>query len=393
MESIETKIIALKEMSVFAMSLGSHELFHSNMWAWIINNYDKEGDYAFTRFFFPKIFNVKYSDIVITAKREHKNRDIVIEVNGFEYVIENKFKSIPTLEQLKGYSNETKFSKFFNGVLTGLAEPLFDLPEGWNFISYKKIAEKLIKISDKKTDLNSQIIKQYAESLKLESEIIESFVKEREGFWDMSQFWYKENPVFEKIEDIRLGDICKKQKALSLEKYIKENIELDYKSSTVIEKSDEFKLYIWSYFYNKQPVVDIRYVRTRDKKDGKSKQGKPTQEELLIGIQIQGNQYRKFVQMHNGNIEDKEGKIGIFNEFINKEWFDGKYKKGDSKIFEKTTSQRDKYCKYEVNGERSYRFVYQYWNIDDMSYKDLLEVIKEDLVKVRELLHDFDYKD
>lgn len=60
----------LKESLVFRMSLGSKELFHSNVWGWLIEN-DKE---------FMKVFIPSFSDtsIIESVKREECDRDLVI---------------------------------------------------------------------------------------------------------------------------------------------------------------------------------------------------------------------------------------------------------------------------------------------------------------------------
>ena len=283
-----TLIRNLEELPVFSMSLGSHELFHSNMWSWIINTCDKDINYSFLKLFFPEIcINAE-----LTAKRECKNRDIVVQANGKDYVIENKFKSIPTKEQLKNYSSSNDFAE---GVLTGLVEPMFSLPANWHFISYKTIAKHLINIFKNKEGFNMQLILQYAESLLLEESIISQYSKS-----GMTEHWSIEDystPEFQEIERIRLGDICKKQKACSLEKYLLENIPKEYKNS---EKLNGFTFGVSSAFFCKHPVVDIRYTKTIVEHVDEMKT--PIKLSLMIGLQIQGNQYRRCAQRNNGYI-------------------------------------------------------------------------------------------
>jgi hypothetical protein len=38
---MKEKFKILKTSPVYAMSLGSHELFHSNFWAWMMDNHPK----------------------------------------------------------------------------------------------------------------------------------------------------------------------------------------------------------------------------------------------------------------------------------------------------------------------------------------------------------------
>jgi hypothetical protein len=49
-DEIRLGIEILKKSLVFAMSKGSHELFHTNIWAWLI-----ERDKKFCKVFFPML--------------------------------------------------------------------------------------------------------------------------------------------------------------------------------------------------------------------------------------------------------------------------------------------------------------------------------------------------
>ena len=114
-------ISKLKNSPVFSMSLGSKELFHSNFWAYLM---EQEEGKEFIRFFF--------NDIDINSelkiKREDKKRDLVVYSDGKEYVIENKIKSYPRREQLEKYSRETNVER---GVITGISYPPFEPPAEW----------------------------------------------------------------------------------------------------------------------------------------------------------------------------------------------------------------------------------------------------------------------
>lgn len=98
---INDKIEYIKKSPIFAMSLCSKELFHSNFWAWLM-----EQDEAFIEIFF-KNDNGKqlvgigredgHRDITVYRKNDRSNHDEKSDV----YVIENKLKSIPTEKQLK----------------------------------------------------------------------------------------------------------------------------------------------------------------------------------------------------------------------------------------------------------------------------------------------------
>ena len=143
MKQIET----LKDSLIYQMSLGSKELYHSNVWAWII-----EQD--------PSTITVFGIDESLASRvkrvgREEGKRDLSIylddEKSGPVIVVENKLKSIPYREQLKKYQGALK-DRFYFGVLTGIVTPTIVNEEGaveidgrkWKFVDYITIAERLL---------------------------------------------------------------------------------------------------------------------------------------------------------------------------------------------------------------------------------------------------------
>jgi len=83
----------LKNSVLYAMSLGSKELFHTNFWAWLL-----EQDDGFLKVFFPLV-NLQRP---LAVFREQGNRDLTIRSReGLDaLVVENKLKSLPREEQL-----------------------------------------------------------------------------------------------------------------------------------------------------------------------------------------------------------------------------------------------------------------------------------------------------
>ena len=152
------RIEELKNNPIFAMSLSSKELFHSNFWLWLF-----ERNIAYAKTFFPDLKEIK------AVTREQGHRDITIwqtetlkkKSSQYDdaYVIENKFKSIPTKEQLIRYQayledskNESNNKSFLGGVLTGIEKPDFmdDLElDKWKFISYNEIGENIKFVAEK----------------------------------------------------------------------------------------------------------------------------------------------------------------------------------------------------------------------------------------------------
>lgn len=102
---------------LFQASLSSKELFHSNMLAWILQQQNEDGEFEVFRVFIkeiagfsiPKIY--KWEEIII--EREKNNFDLILkwrEGDFLKYIfIENKLKSIPTIEQLEKYNQKIKY--------------------------------------------------------------------------------------------------------------------------------------------------------------------------------------------------------------------------------------------------------------------------------------------
>ena len=190
-ESIEY----LKTSPVFSMSLGSKELFHSNFWAWII---EQEYGKSFIRVFFPSFDLNNFSYI----KREDNHRDLVIhDKDGHEFVIENKIKSYPSKEQLDGYH-------CYMGAITGISKPPFKLDDKWCFVSYKEISSGINEIINVVDDpYVKSLLSDYLKVLNAINDTLDYSVlntKEMLIFWDDD---------IKQLAEIRMLDVFRKLKA------------------------------------------------------------------------------------------------------------------------------------------------------------------------------------
>ncbi|MCM1533207.1 MAG: PD-(D/E)XK nuclease family protein [Corallococcus sp.] len=116
----------LKNSLMYQMSLGSKELYHSNVWAWLLEK-DREYIKAF--------FNIDLTefDNKFEVRRELAHRDITIWLHKKGYpdnqgkcylVIENKIKSLPTKEQLQDYTEDLGNNELFAATYTGIRSVL-----------------------------------------------------------------------------------------------------------------------------------------------------------------------------------------------------------------------------------------------------------------------------
>lgn len=406
METMDIKK-ELKGDPIFAMSLSSKELFHSNFWAWL---FERNIEYA--KIFFPKIKNIA------AVKREQKHRDISIwqsEINPAKddynhvLVIENKFKSIPKKEQLiryqedieepktkKGNISKSRSRKFCGGVLTGLLKPDFiddDDMENWEFKSYKEIGEGIVKTAEKFEKKGTEIevfaynlIVRYGNMIQELQDLLSDELNGIGETWNTS--------IIEDYEEIRLHDILGKLLAEKFAAYL--NKAYLNKTLSLVPEVNNYKLLIESYYGQGGAGVDIRYVNLSN-------------DLTLIGVQIEKNQYRICAQWPvytkvNKKLDPKMTKP-LFESLKGKNWFVEYDYKGKKNNKEKTepkiirdhannyheTSLSDSYggyCSYD-NKKRPYTFLYQYWNIDDTSFKELCDNIQSDMDLAYEILKNY----
>ncbi len=201
-DDLESILENLSKNAMFALSLCSKELFHSNFLVWVFNMYPKECEEIFVKdISLQEIDIIKREYNVGKNKNQKKcNADIYIKTNDSkEIIIENKCKSIPDKQQLNDYKG-LKLNATI--ILLSYLEPLFEIKEiGCYFWSYKDIKEKLnlllekIKDTDKDTE-NYVIIKNYIDMLEL-------MLSLKECVSIKKQSNKKFNKILEEVENIK----------------------------------------------------------------------------------------------------------------------------------------------------------------------------------------------
>ncbi len=361
----------LKADPIFAISLSSNELFHSNFWAWLFKR-----NIEYVRIFFPEIGSVEQ------VKREESHRDISIwQDESTVFVIENKFKSIPTEEQLVAYQDALKGS-FCKGVLTGLLEPDFvGGMEKWEFLPYDKIGKDIVEKADEleKDAFLHDLISRYGNLLQ---NLYKVLVSERDR---VGETWGGKDTkdAIEKFEEIRLHSIFEKLMADSLTAYLNENLHLE-------QEVNGYRLKISSYYGNAGAGVDVRY--TNENLRGKTIP-------RSIGVQIEMKQYRivaewgVFTPKVKKNSSSKKYKLDLqctgplFKSMQDKTWF-VKYDDTSRKNItfhagglHSTGLNSSGYCGYGSDdvGIKSWTFLYQYWKTDSISFAEICRNVKQDM--------------
>ena len=395
-EKTQDMIEALKESPLYAMSLGGRELYHSNFWAWLIEYGEKNKNNSkgnpFLKTFLGDYYTEEYYTKTPMIEREKEHRDVTITFDDKDvFVIENKLKSIATLQQLERYENSVEFKldkdgnikrrkngqkietrrSFKHGILTGISEDII-LPENyrWHFRSYEQICKDLSEICEKTNGILKEILRNYIKDTERISLIIKNVVPEKIDTWDMHEIdiLSNDNNQF-KLADIRMDDLCKKKWANEFAKQLRESLDLAC-------HVNEYELKIASGFTNKQPLVEVFYRKGKDD---------------LIGVQIQGLQYRRCFSKSG----DKETSLQYtFEKLTEANWL-SPYKKNKEKKIEfkyskdetmnySTNQQNDGYCSYKPS------FIYQYRNLDKekCTFEEILDSIKKDMHFAEQLLNE-----
>ena len=284
---MDERVMKLKDSPIYAMSLGSKELFHSNFWAWLM-----EQNNEFVKVFFPNINTNTYE-----IKREEKNRDITIHTPNGIYIIENKIKSIPTNEQLCKYADD---SKFISGILTGLQneKPQNITAEKWNYISYSEISRGIKDRLELLNSTNKSVCKMYCDILDNLCSIISEKLQMRFNAWNFDDA--------EELKEIRFDDAYKKLKLEILKDELLKVI--DYNDGALVDNNFTFK--VETGFSHKNPLISFKYIYNYE--------GKITNV-YSIGLQIQGNNITRYVETKSGNVNQfSNGYDDFFTAFADK---------------------------------------------------------------------------
>lgn len=373
----ENMVKFLKNSLIFQMSLGSKELFHSNVWAWLI-----EQDNEFIKVFFPE-FNISEYNI-LGVSRECCHRDIIIwlQKKGYDkkrekyyLVIENKIKSLQYYEQLEEYTKNLWENKPLLGVFTGIENVLEkDIIEidnehnnvnlTWKYVSYNQISKDILDIAQKSTNdvikENLAKINEYCKVIDCINYLLQYDLENNKNKINYSCVTYKDkcNKSHEYLIELRIKDIFIKLKGSQILCSLKQNIE----NKVIVPKN--YILEFSQSFHNGKATIDVRYTNWKNN-DG---------DYFAIGIQLEDCQYRLIAESEKGE--------KLFHELSDIGWFDKNYdgKIKEDKIFGNATSMSKQFCKYGNN------FFYQYYNIYDWQYDKVIEQIKEDLKKASKVI-------
>ena len=350
---IEEQLQRLNRSPLFAISLSGKELSHSNFWAWLLEQ-EVEGKHPFIEVFIPDFYQNGCTFISVEREKEHVDLTITYknEANETEVlIIENKIKSIQTKEQLKRY--EEKIGKqhlTITGILTGLYASL-DIKElgKWSFLSYQEIANRIMNIQELHATMDfADYIYQYAEDIEVLYNLFQSKMKQNKGKYIIRD---------EDLEKIRYSDIYVKLKGSEFMEEINKRLTFEvYK--------DWAKPVCGFSFNHKKPTLSIVFSQRIDED--------PTKEIGIIGVQIEGDQFRIYGgASQEGNYEEET----VINKLYDCDYFKRNFAEEIAKQ-NRTSKMKNNYCKYGKVVDK-YCHCYQHWEIEDFNY----DAIIDDLMK------------
>ncbi len=368
--NMEETIQNLKESPLFNLSLSSRELFHSNFLYWLANNYSSKFGALFASYLKAQPDDFTIDEIY----REKKNIDLSFTYsNGQEVLIENKVKSIPYIGQLEMYSQNNTDNQ--NYILLSLSKPAFFEGQDtmiignveWHYISYTKLKNMLCKLQGGiENEYHAQIITDYCVFINGLVEINTLCGLENDDTFDFHS--NKHDALYNYLEDIRLHDFYLKRKYELLAYKVYKELKSRGKNMTPFSAPLDWKnarektIYMNYGMTRSQGLMDLKYFISK---------------KVLLGIQIQGDQYRMVIEDNDNKTANKlKDKL---NSEENKLWFGfTSFPDGFESIKKVYPQQKGKvFNKFGKN------FFYKSVKLGtDLKIKEIIDVILLDVEKI-----------
>lgn len=308
----------LKSNPLYWASLGSRELFHSNFLGWLFEQYPSSAK---------AILNVDIEKFEVL--REEHNIDLLLKSSNCLIAIENKFKDVPSAEQLDRYTallNKHYDPQTTKMILLTLMPPS-DIIEDWKTILYISLIGSLEKWIENPGEKLSHKHKIYILDY---IQLISGIVGIINAFEDHPSYWFElhDNKSFEALKNIRFQDTVIKHCASRFHQDVKILLSKDCILSEDIVSN--FSM------HNKQAAAHFSISTANDK-------NRLGDNDISLGVSIQGRTYRRVIGMNAFNLKDNRvdeditcilGELEKSRNFKTSDWlpkWDGK--KGEPIIY------------------------------------------------------------
>ena len=411
----------LDKNTMFHLSLGSKELFHSNFLEFL---WDKSPE-AFSNMLsnlLPErtVIEKQKGSIKLEAAREKENFDFCIfhkvyneeqtdeEDYKIEYdvIIENKVKSIPYLAQLNKYEEKVNKNSHPIYILLSLSTDFADAEDirnetPWNIVSYQQLAKQIKNFFIENVNIESEEQKKSIERAKQYIEdyynfIIQLDLLQKYCLENKEKFFSQNNTDLKELREIRLhdfylkflgsyfiGEIYKKVKKKIYHNNSGERLIVETENRK--QKYKEVEIFLSSGMNNSNSTITAAISHTGE--DGKK---------VFYTIQIEGKAYRHMYNKENfatdccepkEEPEKKPGKrVKVKSKTVLKEL------KGKSTLdfllfktpFEVSNFEGElsDYCKYAPD------VVYKYKEIKpEVTFDKMLEIMENDIIQTYNEIH------
>lgn len=363
----------LKGSPVFQMSLSSKELFHSNFLAWIGN--DPELREVFRNVMEAIGLNREYvnswgENFVVLREKQHfdllvKAPDIISEdkdksESGEYYlVIENKIKSVPSCNQLDGYSEKLGSNilknEGFSKILLSIGKFDGEVPDDWKKATYSQVVGGLkMPIPGKISSYKKALIEDYTLMLEKLISIMETIKVSDDECYIADK---NSNELLRKLDELRISDLYDKYRA----------------SKIALHISKQLGVTCYSGYTNKTPLVEVKIHLSGEV-------GQPDECEAII--QIQGAQYRRCILGPYRFDELPDKYTGFL--YKTKGEFSNALMGEHPGVF-RGTKMRGNFCSYGAENKRP--FWYQYVVIKpETRICEIIECISQDIKKINKII-------
>lgn len=278
----------LRQSPLFQLSLASRELFHSNFLAWLFGRHptwvgpilgSKAGDERWK--LGPK-----------GTRREERSLDLVLHLaDGSTLIVENKVKSVPYSEQLERYE------KLVGDLKDSYPVPRFLLltlaagdalgASKWPVLTYGVVGERLLRAASGLADgYERSLIEDYAGFISALSALGEIRNEDR---------WIDSDTA---LRELRISDLLQKRRATWLSRGLATVIDTErpgvlVQPGTKAADLELGQLLIYDGLTNGNGLVGFVLAVA----DGPKLAGARALPRIGIGVQVQGDQYRSFLEL------------------------------------------------------------------------------------------------
>lgn len=389
----------LKSSPLFNLSLASKELFHSNFLAWLAEQHPQ-----FFRAVFEKLGCDFFGYDTFEVKREYQNLDLCLLCDKkVFFILENKVKSLPRLDQLKEY-DQKKFKQHKllqrNKILLSLVTEFPDKEEivkdGWKICNYKELSDKLKEFS--KQNLNKtydfELVSDYCGFIENMQSLVVDWQKpvhESDVVW--GDVLYRS----EEVKNLRIDDlkekICFSFRFDELKRKLESLPEVNIATTKAVNAIFADKDYVGKVYVNQNFTQDQGLLEAKVK----------INEDYILLVQIQGETYLHAIEWKK-DVRKKRFPEDYWDETCGQHKYIQNFLKvselgevdfpdvcsGEPGVPWKYQGKERWYNKYDG---KSSAFLYQYSKIrKDAKASEVINAIVDDVKMLLEIQNDFRLK-